>query len=50
LLHVAAKETVEVNETSQQFAVFAEQKKVETLTAKFQALLSKGLDPIVEDG
>jgi hypothetical protein len=50
LLHIVSKAMVEVDVNSQQFAVFAEQKKEETSTARFQALLSKGLDQMMEDG
>jgi hypothetical protein len=47
LLHVATKETVEMDGINQQSAVIAEQNKVETSTANSQAMLRKGMDPMM---
>jgi ankyrin repeat protein len=49
LLHIAAKEMVEVNKDDAHRFRYHEDKEQEPPIARFQVLLAKGLDPMMED-
>jgi ankyrin repeat protein len=49
LLHVAAKETVEIDENDRRLWPWSKEEHTESKPTRFQTLLGKGLDPMMED-